>query len=151
MLSFAGRVEFIRSTLSMIHIFWASVYLLPQSIITAIDCLVRDSCQGFFFGIIGMMGPICMLLVGIQYVFPVILEGLVFFLFMIWMLVLCLDKGGMLSAIIQLAGTCGFMLNIWGENPFGMLKFLIQHLGDGEVFYLYILRLSLIFRIYWTW
>lgn len=41
-LSFAGRVELIRSTLSMIHIFWASVYLLPQSIISAIDRLVRD-------------------------------------------------------------------------------------------------------------
>lgn len=53
MLSFAGRVEFIRSTLSMIHIFWASVYLLPQSIITAIDCLVRDSCQGFFLESLG--------------------------------------------------------------------------------------------------
>ena len=42
LLSYAGRVELIRSTLSTIHLYWAAVFLIPQSTLNALDRQVRD-------------------------------------------------------------------------------------------------------------
>ena len=36
-LSYVGRLELIKSTLTALHIYWASTYLLPKSILGAID------------------------------------------------------------------------------------------------------------------
>ena len=42
LLSFAGRLELIKSTLTALHIYWASTYLLHQSFLNTIDRLMRD-------------------------------------------------------------------------------------------------------------
>lgn len=41
-LSCAGRVELIKSTLSIIHIYWAAVFLLPKATLNVLDRQVRD-------------------------------------------------------------------------------------------------------------
>ncbi|GKF91482.1 hypothetical protein Tco_0275183, partial [Tanacetum coccineum] len=40
-LSYAGRLQFITSVLESIHISWASVFLLPQSVINDINKLLK--------------------------------------------------------------------------------------------------------------
>lgn len=44
-LSYAGRVELIKSTLSYFHLYWASIYLLPQAVLHALDHQVRNFFQ----------------------------------------------------------------------------------------------------------
>ena len=41
-LSYAGRVELIKSTLSSFHLSWVSVFLLPQAFLYALDRQMRD-------------------------------------------------------------------------------------------------------------
>ncbi|KAL0281797.1 UNVERIFIED_CONTAM: hypothetical protein Sradi_7286600, partial [Sesamum radiatum] len=41
-LSMAGRVQLIKSVLSSLHMYWASVFLLPKSIINAIESRMRS-------------------------------------------------------------------------------------------------------------
>nr|XP_043615884.1 uncharacterized protein LOC122587785 [Erigeron canadensis] len=47
-LSFAGRVQLINSVLSAIHVYWSSVFILPMSIISDIEQIMRGFlwCQG---------------------------------------------------------------------------------------------------------
>lgn len=42
LLSYAERVELIRSTLSYSHLFWATVFVLPKSVLEALDRCIRD-------------------------------------------------------------------------------------------------------------
>eukprot|EP00268_Persea_americana_P000735 TRINITY_DN10222_c0_g1_i2.p1 TRINITY_DN10222_c0_g1~~TRINITY_DN10222_c0_g1_i2.p1 ORF type:complete len:174 (-),score=27.41 TRINITY_DN10222_c0_g1_i2:1654-2175(-) len=67
-LSYAGRVELIKSTLSTIHFYWEAVFLIPKATLNALDKQVRDFfwnkwsphyihpvawdsiCQPFYFG-----------------------------------------------------------------------------------------------------
>ena len=37
LLSYAGRVELIRSVLSSLHLYWTSVFILPASVLQAVD------------------------------------------------------------------------------------------------------------------
>lgn len=42
LLFFAGRVELIQSTLSTLHLFWATVFLLPKSVLHTIERYIRN-------------------------------------------------------------------------------------------------------------
>lgn len=46
LLTYAGRLELIRSTLSSFHIFWSANFLLPKSYNYTLEALVRN----FFWG-----------------------------------------------------------------------------------------------------
>jgi len=41
-ISYASRLELIKSTLSSFHLFWATVFLLPQLVLHALDRQIRD-------------------------------------------------------------------------------------------------------------
>eukprot|EP00268_Persea_americana_P049222 TRINITY_DN5259_c0_g2_i2.p1 TRINITY_DN5259_c0_g2~~TRINITY_DN5259_c0_g2_i2.p1 ORF type:complete len:179 (+),score=24.04 TRINITY_DN5259_c0_g2_i2:77-538(+) len=41
-ISYAGRLELIKSTLSSFHLFWTTVFLLPQASLHALDRQTRD-------------------------------------------------------------------------------------------------------------
>ncbi|GKA92513.1 putative RNA-directed DNA polymerase [Tanacetum coccineum] len=47
-LSFAGRAQLVRSVLSSMHVYWASVFILPSSLIIELEQLMRGFlwCQG---------------------------------------------------------------------------------------------------------
>ncbi|KAL0455500.1 UNVERIFIED_CONTAM: hypothetical protein Slati_0889200 [Sesamum latifolium] len=45
-LSLAGRTQLIRSVLSTLHIYWASVFILPKSVISIIQQQMRPSMAG---------------------------------------------------------------------------------------------------------
>lgn len=48
MLSFAGRVELMKSTVSSLHIYWACSFLLPKTCISDIDRHIRCFLWGNF-------------------------------------------------------------------------------------------------------
>lgn len=47
-LFFAGRVELIKSTISAMHLFWSSSFILPKSCIEEIEKLIRCFLGGCF-------------------------------------------------------------------------------------------------------
>jgi hypothetical protein len=48
-LSFAGRLQLISSVLTSIHVYWASMFLLPNHVCDSIDKLCKK-----FYGLVGV-------------------------------------------------------------------------------------------------
>lgn len=132
LLSYAGRVELIRSVLSSMHLYWTSIFILPVNVLQAIDkAMLRFLWDG---------------------------HGQKRSVFISWWDVCRLrDEGGLgiwstrdcnLVGILQLLWEVvtdrdtiwvnGFVSSILEEVPFGVRDLLSAHPGPGETSFNYI-------------
>ncbi|GJT39899.1 hypothetical protein Tco_0939764 [Tanacetum coccineum] len=125
-LSAAGRLQLVQSVLASMHVYWASVFILPTQIMLDIEKLMR----GFLWN----QGNTCRGKSKVAWevvCLPRKEGGLVSVVSMLLTRPLLLVIYGVLSLLRSRCGSNGFMLISLGVVIFGIIRFEVICLGDG--------------------